>query len=841
MVTLTIDGQKVTVEEGTYVINAAEAVGIKIPRFCSHKKLDPEANCRICLVDIEGARKLMTSCSTPVTEGMVVNTASEAAIQGREEVMATILASHPLDCPVCDQGGECDLQDFAELNSPTEGKFYDVKNSFKKGQLSPLIEKELNRCVTCLRCVRYCAEYMDVGALAAANRGNHTEITTFMGRDLVCEFCGGCIEICPVGALTNKTVMYMYRPWQLEKHQSICPYCADGCTMTLHTRDEKIIRTTYDWENGRNQGSLCAKGYFGLLSAEGRLLKPLAKKHKKLVEVSWDLASREVAKQLKAIKTKHGPDAVAGIISGRCANEDIYLFQKFFREVIGTNNIDSTLRYGPVNSMKAAARVLGTHAMMNDFEEIEGADNIVIIGSDLTETNPVVGYKVKAAVKRYGAKLVVIDSVRSNIAKLAHMPVITDEPLDQVVIALTALLVETGSVKLTAVKQQLSSVNPAISIQVKEQLAEIAQLLSRPEKTVILVGQKIAEGECGYDNCLNIIDMAIMSGVVGRIGSGVNFLYEETNAQGLAMFGAGPDFLPGFKPVAEGKGKDFFEIIDAILEGKIKALIIAGENPVVKLPSLQKLKEALSKLDLLVVHDTMLNETVEMADYIFPVAGFGEKDGSFTNVEGKVQTFPKVCETLGDGLPDWQIIAKLAKAMGSPMEYADTEDLRNEMMEEVEKADVNYAESIDSYTRSLSSEELNRRYAAKPSDGAKRDNGFELVLGPVLFQSGRLTTYSKTLSEVVEFPKLRMNSARLTMNKKDAIQLQVNDGDKVKVSTGLGSVEVEVVLSQKYPEGVVFFPEHYSRPALAGIIEVRHAGEHNSACFKNCSVAIEKI
>ncbi len=431
MVNLTVDGQPVSVPVGTLLIEAAKQAGFQIPHFCYHPKLYPDANCRMCLVEIEKMPKLQASCALPVSDGMVVYTRSEKVVQARNGVMEFILSSHPLDCPICDQGGECHLQDLAHQYSGQYSRFKEEKRVFEKEYFGPMIEKEMNRCIQCMRCVRYCDEVIDSNALRGMDRGNLTQPGTFMRRELECEFCGGCIQICPVGALVSRVAMYDYRPWQLKKIETVCPHCADGCLMKVESRDDQVIRVTSEQGRGRNDGDLCAKGFFGyqFINHRERLTQPLLRKGGDLVPISWFEAVREAAARFARIKARYGGASIGGVITARCTNEDVFIFQKFMRLVLGTNNIDSTARLGHMNTVKALRRVVGSPRMMNSYEEILEADLLLLVGADVTETNPILGLKVKEAVRRRRARLVTIGSFRenpgtyvSNIVNRAHLP-----------------------------------------------------------------------------------------------------------------------------------------------------------------------------------------------------------------------------------------------------------------------------------------------------------------------------------------------------------------------------------------------------------------------------------
>ena len=415
--------------KGTLVIEAARQVGVMVPHFCYHPKLSPDANCRMCLVEIEKMPRLQTSCSTPVAEGMVVKSSSSTQAQdARKSVLDFILANHPLDCPVCDQGGRCDLQDFSHEYTATTSRFKELKRVFPKEYFSPLIETQMNRCVQCLRCVRYCDQVMDVKALAPVGRGTLTEIKAFGAHELDCEFCGGCIQICPVGAITSRLSMYEFRPWMLKRTDSVCAYCGDGCQITFQTKGNALIEINSTQGAGRNNGDLCARGYFGYHVSEhpDRLTSPLIRKGDQFQSVQWEEALELVGQRLLEIKAKYGADAIGGLISGRCTNEDIYVFQKFMRGVVGTNRIDSSVRYGHLNGVHALQRVQGTHRWAVSFDDIVSADTLLLVGTNITETNPITGLKVKEAIKRRNAKLITIEALEpaigsiSNIANLAQ-------------------------------------------------------------------------------------------------------------------------------------------------------------------------------------------------------------------------------------------------------------------------------------------------------------------------------------------------------------------------------------------------------------------------------------
>jgi len=428
MIAITIDGISNQVPEGTLVIEAARQIGVMIPHFCYHPKLEPDANCRMCLVEVEKIPKLQTSCSTRVADGMVVRSSVPHVESARKSVLELLLGNHPLDCPVCDQGGRCDLQDFSHEYTPTMSRFTELKRVFPKEYLSPLIETQMNRCVSCMRCVRYCDEVVNAKALAPVGRGTMTQISHWAGNELECDFCGGCIQICPVGAITNRLSMYDYRPWMLKRSDTICNFCGDGCQMTVQRKDEDLIEVNSTLGAGRNDGDLCARGYFGFHANvhPDRLQNPLIRQADgSFAEVTWEEALETVAEKFSQIKNAHGAEAIGGLITARCTNEELYAFQKFMRGVVGTPHVDSSARYGYINGVNALQRVQGTHRWTVTFEDIVEADVVLLVGTSITETNPITGLKVKQAVKQKGAKLITLEtslpafSTVSNITTLA--------------------------------------------------------------------------------------------------------------------------------------------------------------------------------------------------------------------------------------------------------------------------------------------------------------------------------------------------------------------------------------------------------------------------------------
>ncbi len=826
-VKLTIDSREVEVEQGTLVIEAARELGIDIPHFCYHPKLGYDANCRMCHVEIEKNPKLQASCSIPVTDGMVVHTNTERVNESHKSVLEFILANHPLDCPVCDQGGRCDLQDYSHRYTPTVSRFEDVKRVFNKEYFSSVIEKQMNRCVSCTRCVRYCDDVIDAQALASTGRGSASEIKHFGAHELDCEFCGGCVQICPVGAFTNRVSMFDYRPWMLKRTDTTCGYCGDGCQLTFQTRDQQstantIIEVQSFHGTGRNNGDLCARGYFGFgfPNHEDRLTHPLIKRNGVHVQVTWEEAVEYAAEQLTEIKEQHGADAVAGLASARLTNEDLYMFQKFMRMSIGTNQIDSSIRYGHINAATAMVKVQGTARWTISYEHVVQAHTILLLGTNLTETNPIVGLKVKEAVKKGGAQLITVESTVpviqtiSNITNLATLH-LQANPLayGAVIQGMVKAVLDGGLVneniqtrypkyierlKQATAKMSLFDCEQASGVS-GEQIKAAAKAFSEAPKGIVLVGQGVLRSPGAFETTLNVLDLLLLTGKLDQEESGLGVLTEENNEQGAFEMGVVPEHIPG-------PGLRLPEMVEAARDGRVKAMYIVGENPIESLPPSVKVRDAFDKLDLLICHELFMTETAQCADIVFPACSYAEKDGTFTNSEGIGQKVRRALDPVGESQPDWEILAQLSNFMNLPMEYESVKDIQDEIRRSqipMRKTPRPDRKILDMYIEGeTSNSESNRRYAVTK---VKTNDVRPLILtvGQSLFHSGKMSTFAKGLNAI-------QSEGALVMHPEDGAKNGVHDGSLVKMISDHGEAIIPVKFNERRPPGTVFFPEHFS-------------------------------
>jgi len=819
MVKLKFNGVEIEVEKGTLLIEAAKKAGVEIPHFCYHPKLKSDANCRMCLVEIEKMPKLQTSCSTPAAEGMVVSSNSARVKDAQFGVMEFLLGNHPLDCPECDQGGECQLQDFAHQYSPTTSRFTEEKRVFEKTYFGPLIEKEMNRCVSCLRCVRYCDEVIDSNALGSIDRGSHHQIGAFAQHELDCEYCGGCIQICPVGALTSRLAMYDYRPWQLKKTETICNYCGDGCLMTLETVKDDVKRVSSELGTGRNEGDLCARGFFGYgtINHPHRLTRPTIRLQDRQLQTTWEGATDKIVAALKHIKAQYGPQAIGGVISPHCTNEEIYLFQKLMRKVIGTPNIDSGARYGHINAVAGLTAVFGTTRLAR-YEDIVEADVILAFAGELTESNPITGLKVKEAIRKRGAKLIAVDAFnRQRDSYLSHLPYLAAQHLQikmggetAAIAGLTKALVEGGTTLpapaslIEKVKQAVAGVSFA-QIEAATGVSEsaykaAAALYAGAKRGVLIFGRAITRSENGYQNVVALAELAILAGQVNKPGAGILALAKENNVQGAVEMGGVTEYLPGLAPAPSG-GLTLSEMIDAAARGEIKVLYLVGENPLRALPQ-KKVEEALRRLDLLICQELFPNETTALAHIVLPATSYAEKEGRFTNSEGEIQKVRKAIEPLGNAKPDWEIFSILGKKLGGAesFNYKDADAIWKEIVMTLpagwpSSSPEGVAAKIASHTQATT------RSAPLPS----ATNGhFDLQIGQILFHSGKMSTYASGLMTL--FPK-----EAVLMHPDDGERLGFEEGEVVELSADGGSpaVQAPVKFSKKVAVGTLLFPEHF--------------------------------
>jgi len=651
-VTLTVDGKKVTAPAGTLLIEACKTVGIEVPSFCYYPNLSLQGACRMCLVKIEKMPKLQTACTTVINEGMVVTSDSEEIKQARKAMVELLLGNHPLDCPVCDAGGECELQDMTFSYGAAESKFMEAKNHKDEQQWSPVVFFDRPRCILCYRCVRVCGEGMDVWALGVQNRGVSSIIAPNKEDHLECEECGMCIDICPVGALTSGAYRYKTRPWEMKHVGTICTHCGDGCKTTLGVRRAdkgmEIVRGDNRDKSGTNGDFLCIKGRYGFDFAnhEERLTGPLIRKDGKLTPATWEEAFGLIGKKFVEVRDRDGGAAIGVIGSTRTTNEEDYLLSKFARVVLKTNNVD---HHRTADFPALAAAVRGKDDTMASMAEVFTAPAILLIGNDPTEQHPLLAWQIRNNVRLHRARLYVINSnsikLRRQAASFAEIPAGAEGKV--------AAFLDGAEAAADALVS--SSMN-------KEAWVGLRGKLRGEPGLVIVFGSELRG-----DDLSSLVKFG-----AGISGAKFVCLADYANSRGAADMGLYPDLLPGYHPIAGGSefhqawgeipqvpGLDLAGMVDAGKAGKLKALYVAGSNPVGRL----NIDPFAFSKSFVVVQDMFLTETAVMADVVLPAANAYEKSGTFTNTCGDMQLVKKAGEVTGTK-SDFEMIVRVADAMG---------------------------------------------------------------------------------------------------------------------------------------------------------------------------------
>ena len=646
-VTFTVDGKKLTAPAGTLLIDACRKAGIDIPAFCYYPGLSLQAACRMCVVRQEKVPKLQTACTTAVAEGQVFTTESAEITQARKATIELLLGNHPLDCPVCDAGGECELQDMTFKYGAGESLYVEAKQHREEQQWSPAVYFDRPRCILCYRCVRMCGEGMDVWALGIQNRGASATIAPNGGAQLDCEQCGMCIDACPVGALTSGTYRYKTRPWEMNHVSTVCTHCGDGCKVTLGIRQAndgaEIIRADNRDKSGINGDFLCAKGRFGFdfVESKDRLIKPLIRNSAgKLEPATWEQAIRVVASKLKEVRDTRGGSTIGVIGSNTTTNEENYLLQKFARTVLATNNIDHVRSTDYPAFAQALAGTSGRAASLRDTE---AAKAILLIGGNPTEEHPLLAWNIRTNFRH--------NQVRLYIA--------TDSPIKLERQALQSLLLPVEGYE--ALTDYLTGNDAALAG--VEGAAGFRDALHAEESLLVIFGEEYRGAALE----------ALVKWGLARENVTFAYLGDYANSRGAADMGLYPDLLPGYVPVtapgvfaeeypnfAIKPGLDAAQILDAAGRGDLGALYVVGSDPI----ATYGVDSAALKGTFVVVQDIFLTETAALADVILPSASLYEKTGTVTNSYGDVQLVKKAADKAGVK-PDFEIIVRIAGAIGA--------------------------------------------------------------------------------------------------------------------------------------------------------------------------------
>ncbi len=722
MVTLTIDGNEVTVPEGTSIMRAAMEMGTTIPKLCATDMLESFGSCRLCLIEIEGRAGTPASCTTPVAPGIVVHTQSDRLHTIRKGVMELYISDHPLDCLTCSANGDCELQDMAGAVGLREVRYgMDNLSHFDKSsdlflprdELNPYFTYDPAKCIVCNRCVRACEEVQGTFALTIEGRGFGSRVSPGMFEPFLeseCVSCGACVQACPTATLQEKSVIEIGTP----EHSVVttCAYCGVGCSFKAEMSGDKLVRMVPYKDGKANEGHSCVKGRFayGYATHKDRKLKPMirAKITDPWQEVSWEEAINHAASEFKRIQAQYGRDSVGGITSSRCTNEETYLVQKLIRAAFGTNNVDTCARVCHSPTGYGLNVTLGTSAGTQTFASVSESDVILVIGANPTDAHPVFGSRMKARI-RQGAKLIVadprsIDLVKSphvladyhlqlkpgaNVAfinAMAHV-VVTEGLVNEQYVRERCDLAEFESwARFIAEERNSPEASESITGIPAQKLREAARLYATGGNAAIYYGLGVTEHSQGSTMVMGMANLAMATGNIGREGVGINPLRGQNNVQGSCDMGSFPHELPGYRHVSDDATREMFEsmwgrplssepglripnMLDEALGGRFMGIYIQGEDIVQSDPDAQHVAAGLAAMECVVIQDIFINETAKYAHVFLPGTSFLEKDGTFTNAERRINRVRKVMAPL-PGYADWEVTIMLAKALGYEMNYA---------------------------------------------------------------------------------------------------------------------------------------------------------------------------
>ena len=869
-VTLTIDGHEVTVPEGTSIMRAAMDAGIKVPKLCATDSLNAFGSCRLCLVEIEGRPGTPASCTTLVAPGLKVHTASDNVRRLRRGVMELYISDHPLDCLTCAANGNCELQDAAgevglrevrygyaganHLDAPT-----DVSN--------PYFQFEASKCIVCSRCVRACEEVQGTFALTIQGRGFASKVAAGMDEPFLtseCVSCGACVQACPTATLMEKTVLEIGQP----EHSVVttCAYCGVGCSFKAEMRGDIVVNMVPFKDGKANHGHSCVKGRFawGYATHRERILKPMlrAKTTDPWREVSWDAAIGHVASELKRIQAQHGRGAVGVITSSRCTNEETYLMQKLARAGFGNNNTDTCARVCHSPTGFGLSQTFGTSAGTQDFDSVEQADVIMVIGANPTDGHPVFASRMKRRL-RDGAKLIVVDPRRIDLVHTPHVEAAYHLPLRPgtnvaVLTALAHVIVTEGLVNQDFVSARCEddtfadwaafASEPRNSPEAVEKASGVpaasirgaARLYATGGNAAIYYGLGVTEHSQGTTAVMAIANLAMATGNIGRPGVGVNPLRGQNNVQGSCDMGSFPHELPGYRHVSDPGVRAIFErewgvtldpepglripnMLDAAIDGSFRGIYIQGEDIAQSDPDTHHIISGLEAMECVVVQDLFLNETANYAHVFLPGATFLEKDGTFTNAERRINRVRKVMAPRA-GMADWEVTQAIANAYGLPMNYQHPSEIMDEIARTTPSfAGVSFAKlDADGSVQWPCNEKAPHGTPTMHMDGFVRGKGRLFITEyvatdekvgprfPLLLTTGRILSQynvgaqTRRTANVVWHPE-----DLLEIHPHDAEQRGIKEGDLVRLASRVGATTLHAHLTDRVAPGVVYTTFHH--------------------------------
>ena len=870
-VTLTIDGQSVSVPKGTSVMAAAMSMGTKIPKLCATDSLEPFGSCRVCLVQIEGRRGFPASCTTPAEEAMVVHTQNSAIAKRRRNVMELYISDHPLNCLTCSANGDCELQDTAGEVGLRDVRYgYDGANHLDAptDTSNPYFTFEASKCIACSRCIRACEETQGTFALTMEGRGFASKIsaggTDFMNSE--CVSCGACVQACPTATLNEKSVIAMGKP----EHSVVttCAYCGVGCSFKAEMKGEEIVRMVPYKDGGANEGHSCVKGRFafGYATHKDRKTKPMirAKITDAWREVTWHEALTHAASEFKRIQGKYGQNSIGGITSSRCTNEETFLIQKLIRGAFGNNNVDTCARVCHSPTGYGLGATLGTSAGTQDFASVDHSDVILVIGANPTDGHPVFASRMKKRL-RAGAKLIVadpraIDLVKSpHIRAQHHLPLLPGTNV-AVLNAMSHVIVTEGLAdtdyirercewdafeswaRFIALEHNSPEATEAKSGVPAAELRAAARLFATGGNGAIYYGLGVTEHSQGSTTVMAMANLAMVTGNIGKLGAGVNPLRGQNNVQGACDMGSFPHEFSGYRHVTDDAAREMFEatwgvslsadpglripnMLDEAVGGTFKALYIQGEDIAQSDPDTQHVTAGLRAMECVVIQDIFLNETAKYAHVFLPGSSFLEKDGTFTNAERRINRVRKVMTPMG-GMADWEVTMALSEALGFPMKYAHP----SEIMDEIAALTPSFAGVSYDKLDVLGSIQWPCNDAAPTGTPMMHVDRFVRGKGrfmlteyvpteertgprfPLILTTGRILSQYNVGAQTRRTQNSRWHEEDvLEIHPFDAESRGVVDGDLVSLASRSGDIALRARISERMQPGVVYTTFHHAK------------------------------
>ena len=901
LVTLTIDGALVTVPAGTSVMRAAAEVGVRVPKLCATDTLEAFGSCRLCLVEIEGRRGYPASCTTPVESGMKVRTQSDRLARLRRGSMELYISDHPLDCLTCPANGNCELQEMAGIVGLREVRYgYDGDNhlALAKDESNPYFTFDPSKCIVCSRCVRACEETQGTFALTIDGRGFASKIAPGAGSFLAseCVSCGACVQACPTATLMEKSIVDKGQP----DHTVVttCAYCGVGCSFRAEMKGAEVVRMVPNKDGLANHGHSCVKGRFawGYATHPDRIKTPMIRRSidDPWQPVGWDEAIAYAASEIKRIQAAYGRGAVGGITSSRCSNEETYLVQKLVRAALGNNNVDTCARVCHSPTGYGLKATLGESAGTQNFDSVDHADVIVVIGANPTDAHPVFASHMKRRL-REGAKLIVVDPRSIDLVRSPHVEasyLLQLQPGTNVALinSLTHVIVTEGLHDEDYVRARCEHrdydkwkafiCEPRNSPEAMEPVTGVpaarvraaARLYATGGNAAIYYGLGVTEHSQGSTMVIAIANLAMVTGNLGRPGVGVNPLRGQNNVQGSCDMGSFPHELPGYRHVSDPAVRALFSthwgvpvdpepglripnMFDAAIDGSFRGLYVQGEDIAQSDPDTQHVTRALRAMECIIVQDLFINETAKFAHVFFPGSSFLEKDGTFTNAERRISRVRKVMPPLA-GLADWEVTVALSNALGYPMHY----DHPSQIMDEIAALTPTFTGvTYDKIDRLGSiqwpcNDKAPEGTPVMHVDEFVRGKGRFVITGyvatdertsrayPLLLTTGRILSQYNVGAQTRRTSNVIWHSEdRIDIHPHDAEQRGISDGDWVAVKSRAGETVLRGCLTDRLQPGVVYTTFHHPESGANVVTTENSDWATNCPEYKVTAVQLAKV